>query len=220
VLFSGARIIILDEPTSAISPPRGCIACSRSCAPSVPAGAASSSSRTSSTTCWAIADHSGRSSANGRRIVTEDAAIIDKGWVIERMIGSGHRDLEESYTGAIALDSKPAAPVYLAVRGHLGRAGLRRHYARCQGGRGLLGVYGFMGCGQIELARALFGKLKSTAGTMTSERQGPAPAQHGRCAPRRCRLRSRKPPFDAVLPGGRSTRTCRSACWAASRGFG
>ena len=28
----------------------------------------------------------------------------------------------------------------------------------------MLGVYGFMGCGQIELARALFGKLRTDAG--------------------------------------------------------
>jgi ribose transport system ATP-binding protein len=31
----------------------------------------------------------------------------------------------------------------------------------------VLGVYGFMGCGQIELTRALFGKLKPIAGSLT-----------------------------------------------------
>src|SRR5262249_27219221 len=31
----------------------------------------------------------------------------------------------------------------------------------------VLGVYGFMGCGQIELARALFGKLRPRTGTMS-----------------------------------------------------
>ena len=51
VLFSGARIIILDEPTSALSPPevQRLFAVLRGCAP---AAAASSSSRTSSRTCW------------------------------------------------------------------------------------------------------------------------------------------------------------------------
>jgi ribose transport system ATP-binding protein len=84
------------------------------------------------------------------------------------MIGSGHEDLEESYTGAIALDSKPDAPVILAVRG----LGAGRAFADVsldvRAGE-VLGVYGFMGCGQIELARALFGKLRSTAGTLTSD---------------------------------------------------
>ena len=104
---------------------------------------------------------------NGRRIVSEAADRIDKAWVIERMIGRGHEDLEESYTGAIALDSKPDAPVVLAVRG----LGAGRAFADVsldvRAGE-MLGVYGFMGCGQIELARTLFGKLKSTAGTLTS----------------------------------------------------
>jgi ribose transport system ATP-binding protein len=33
----------------------------------------------------------------------------------------------------------------------------------------ILGVYGFMGCGQIELTRALFGKLKPDAGSLAVE---------------------------------------------------
>ena len=51
VLFSGARIVILDEPTSALSPPevQRLFEVLRACAR---AGAASSSSRISSTTCW------------------------------------------------------------------------------------------------------------------------------------------------------------------------
>src|SRR5216683_726121 len=105
---------------------------------------------------------------NGRRIVTEGAAKIDKGWVIERMIGSGHEDLEESYTGVIALDSKPGAPVILAVRGLSAGRAFADVSLDVRAGE-VLGVYGFMGCGQIELARALFGKLKSTAGTLTSD---------------------------------------------------
>src|ERR1700704_1005692 len=166
VLFSGARIIILDEPTSALSPPevhrlfevlravraggRSIVFIARFLADVL-----------------AIAD-TVTIFRNGRPIVTEDAAIIDKGWGIERMIGSGHEGLEESYTGGIALDSKPAAPVILAVRG----LGAGRAFADVsldvRAGE-VLGVYGFMGCGQIELARALFGKLKSTAGTLTSD---------------------------------------------------
>ena len=103
---------------------------------------------------------------NGR-IVTEDAAKIDKGWVIERMIGSGHEDLEESYTGAIALDSKPDAPVILAVRGLSAGRAFADVSLEVRAGE-VLGIYGFMGCGQIELARALFGKMKSTAGSLRS----------------------------------------------------
>src|SRR4029077_16813001 len=38
---------------------------------------------------------------NGRKIVTGPTAGIDKLWVIERMIGSGHEELGETYTGAL-----------------------------------------------------------------------------------------------------------------------
>jgi ribose transport system ATP-binding protein len=43
----------------------------------------------------------------------------------------------------------------------------------------VLGIYGFMGCGQIELARALFGKIKPEGGALRSTARPPAPAQHG-----------------------------------------
>jgi ribose transport system ATP-binding protein len=102
---------------------------------------------------------------NGRRVVTEPAAGIAKGWVIERMIGRGHEELEESYTGTIALDSKPQAPVVLAVCG----LGAGRAFADVsldiRAGE-VLGIYGFMGCGQLELARILFGKLKPDQGSL------------------------------------------------------
>jgi ribose transport system ATP-binding protein len=115
VLFSGARIIILDEPTSALSPPE----VHRLFEVLLAVRASGRSIVFIShflDDVLAIAD-TVTIFRNGRRIVTEDAAKIDKGWVIERMIGSGQEDLEESYTGAIALDSKPGAPVILAVRG-------------------------------------------------------------------------------------------------------
>ena len=53
VLFSGARIIILDEPTSALSPPEVERLFGDAAAPARRAGAASSSSRISSTTSCA-----------------------------------------------------------------------------------------------------------------------------------------------------------------------
>ncbi len=164
VLFSGARIVILDEPTSALSPPevqrlfevlRGVQASGRSIV----------------FISHFIDDVLAVSDTvtifrNGRRIVTEPAAGLSKAWVIERMIGRGHEELEESYTGAIALDSKPDAPVVLAVRG----LGVGRAFADVsldiRAGE-VLGVYGFMGCGLIELARTLFGKLRPRAGTLT-----------------------------------------------------
>jgi len=164
VLYSGARIIILDEPTSALSPPevhrlfevlRGVKASGRSIV----------------FISHFLDDILSVSDAvtifrNGRRVATESTAKIDKGWVIERMIGKGHEELEESYTGQIHLDSKPAAPIVLSTKGlSVGRA-FADVSLDVRAGE-VLGIYGFMGCGQIELTRALFGKLKPQAGSLS-----------------------------------------------------
>jgi len=166
VLFSGARILILDEPTSALSPPevqrlfevlRG-----------VRAGGRSVVFISHFLDDVLAVSDTVTVFRNGQRVATEPAAAIDKGWVIERMIGRGHADLEESYTDAIALDSKPDAPIVLAVRGlAVGRA-FSDVSLDIRAGE-VLGVYGFMGSGQIELARTLFGKLKPRAGTISIE---------------------------------------------------
>src|SRR5215207_3157895 len=98
VLFSGARIVILDEPTSALSPPevqrlfevlRGVRASGRSIV----------------FISHFLDDVLGISDTvtifrNGRLIATEAAGTVDKGWLIQRMIGRGHEELEGSYTGA------------------------------------------------------------------------------------------------------------------------
>jgi ribose transport system ATP-binding protein len=166
VLFSGARIIILDEPTSALSPPevqrlfevlRGVRASGRSI---VFISHFLDDVLAVSDTVTVF--------RNGRRIVSEAAAGVDKAWVIERMIGRGHEELEESYTGNIKLDSKPSAPVVLALRG-LGAGRAFEGVSLDVRAGEVLGVYGFMGCGQIELARTLFGKLRPRAGTMSIE---------------------------------------------------
>ena len=62
----------------------------------------------------------------------------------------------------------------------------------------ILGIYGFMGCGQIELARALFGKIMPGSRHARHRRQAARAAQHGGGPPGRHRLRARKPPRDAV----------------------
>ena len=152
VLFSGARIIILDEPTSALSPPeierlfavlrrlarrghqhRLHLALPRRHAARLRHGD----------------DVPQRPEDRRRRA----AAEIDKRWLIERMIGGGREELEESYTGEITLPT--------AGR----RAGRARTRAGCRWPRAfrdvslevrageVLGIYGFMGCGQLELAR-------------------------------------------------------------------
>ena len=93
---------------------------------------------------------------NGRKVGESAVGEIDKAWLIHRMIGRGHEELEESYTGEIQLESREQAPVVLQTEG-LTRAGAFEGVSLEVRKGEVLGVYGFMGSGQLELARTLFG---------------------------------------------------------------
>ena len=164
VLFSGARIIILDEPTSALSPPEierlfGVLSKLKA------------SGRSIIFISHFLDDILKIADAitifrNGRKVAdAEVTEAIDKGWIIERMIGSGREELEESYLGQIKLDSRPDAPVALAARGLTLAPAYRDVSFEARAGE-VLGVYGFMGCGQLELARTLFGRLRADRGSL------------------------------------------------------
>jgi ribose transport system ATP-binding protein len=161
VLFSGAHIIILDEPTSALSPPeverlfallrrlraaqRGIVFISHFLDDVL-------------TICDRVTVL-----RNGRAIATEPCATVDKRWVIDRMIGSGHAELEDSYLSDIPLQSRRDAQVVLALDG-LSHSGAYRDVSlRVHAGE-ILGIYGFLGAGQLELARTLFGRLPAEQG--------------------------------------------------------
>ena len=163
VLFSGARIIILDEPTSALSPPE------------IERLFAVLRRLKSEGTSFVFISHflddvlavSDRVTVfrNARRIATVGAHEVDKSWLIERVIGHGHAELEETYTGEIELVSDPVAPTVIEASG-LGRRGLFRDVSFTVRAGEVLGLYGFMGAGQLELARALGGKIRPETGEL------------------------------------------------------
>jgi len=164
VLFSGARIIILDEPTSALSPPE----VERLFAVLRPLKASGRSIVFIShflDDVLRIAD-TVTVLRNGEKIVSAPTGEIDKRWIIERMIGAGHDQLEESYIADIQLEDRSDRPVVLEVDGlSYGRAYRGVGFALRAGE--VLGIYGFMGCGQLELARTLFGRLRADQGRLS-----------------------------------------------------
>jgi ribose transport system ATP-binding protein len=163
VLFSGARIIILDEPTSALSPPeieRLFSLLRRLCA-------GGRSIIFISHFLDDILDISDSVTVfrNGRHVASAASGSIDKAWLIENMIGRDHEDLAQSYVKPVMLASRPEAEVLLAARG-LGRAGAFRDISLDVRAGEVLGIYGFLGSGQLELARSLFGKVKAERGVV------------------------------------------------------
>ncbi|MFV0473322.1 MAG: sugar ABC transporter ATP-binding protein [Pikeienuella sp.] len=159
VLFSGAEILILDEPTSARSPPEveRLFAVLRKLREE---GRSMIFISHFLDDVLAISDRI-TVFRNGRKVVTEAAAALDKPAVIGHMIGRRSADLHMGEVADLAGDD--SRKVALSVRGaSMGRA-LDRFSIDLRAGE-ITGVYGFMGCGQIELARALFGKLPLSEG--------------------------------------------------------
>ncbi len=154
VLFSGAQIIILDEPTSALSPPevkqlfdvlrrlrsegRSIIFISHFLDDVV-----------------AISDRV-TVFRNGQKVITEDTVNLTKDSIISHMIGRGSKGMHMGEDAELKGDDQK--PVVLSVEGVSDGRSLRDFSIDLRAGE-ITGVYGFMGSGQIELARALFGKL-------------------------------------------------------------
>src|SRR5215470_1948196 len=148
VLFSGARIIILDEPTSALSPPE------------VERLFATLHRLRDEGTAIIFISHfiedilrvsdAVTVFRNGRKVTDTAAATTSKGALIEAMIGKGREALEHSYTDDLMLPRASDSAVVLRVdQLSLGRS-LRHVSFEARAGE-VLGVYGFMGCGQQEL---------------------------------------------------------------------
>ncbi len=163
VLFSGAEIIILDEPTSALSPPeieRLFEILRRLRASGKSIIFISHFLDDVLAICDSITVF-----RNGRKIATTPAVNVDKLWIIEQMIGAGHEDLEESYLGERRLTERSGAAVVLESR-DLTKSGAFANVSLNVHAGEVLGIYGFMGSGQLEFARALFGKIAPDGGSI------------------------------------------------------
>jgi ribose transport system ATP-binding protein len=163
VLFSGARIIILDEPTSALSPPE------------VERLFATLRRLRDEGTAIVFISHfiedilrvsdTVTVFRNGRKVAETRAASITKAALIEAMIGRGGEALEHSYTDDLMLPPPSGGAVVLKVDQLSLSRSLQDVSFEARAGE-VLGIYGFMGCGQQELSRVLFGKLKPDQGTL------------------------------------------------------
>lgn len=168
VLFSGARIVILDEPTSALSPPE------------VERLFATLRRLREQGTSIVFISHfiedillvsdTVTVFRNGRKVAETASAATSKGALIEAMIGRGGEALEHSYTDDLMLPQPRDSQTVLKVDQLSLSRSLKDISFEARAGE-VLGIYGFMGCGQQELSRILFGKLKPDSGTLLVEGQ-------------------------------------------------
>jgi ribose transport system ATP-binding protein len=168
VIFSGARIIMLDEPTSALSPPetRRLFEFIRTL---------KSQGKTIIFVSHFLEDVlevSDRITVlkNSRKVTTLDARGATKHQLVEQMIGTDAKILQQMYEGdanaAIArARSREPGPIALTVE-HLSKPGAFNDISFSLRDGEILGLFGFMGAGQIQLARCLFGAERPSAGRM------------------------------------------------------
>ena len=154
VLFSGARIIILDEPTSALSPPE----VERLFTVLRRLRGEGRSIVFISHFLDDVLTISDRVTVfrNGAKVVTAATPTLTKDSVIAHMIGRGSLDMHMGERAELTSDDSRA--VVMSVVGISDGRALHNVSLSLRQGE-ITAVYGFMGCGQIELSRALFGKI-------------------------------------------------------------
>lgn len=166
VIFSGAQIIILDEPTSALSVPE-----TRRLFEFIARLKAQGKTVIFiSHFLEDVLEITDRITVlkNARKVATVPTATATKHQLVELMIGSDAKLLQQMYdeTSAGSLPQRRAGEVHLQVHS-LTQAGAF-HAVSFELRRGeILGLFGFMGAGQIQLARCLFGAEQPQSGEIT-----------------------------------------------------
>jgi len=173
-VHSGARVLILDEPTSALSPPetrRLFDLIRRLRARGVAVVFISHFIEDVLEICDRVTIL-----RDGRCLGTEEAAKLDKHEVIRRMLGRSDDHVEAGYESGAVLPPRTAAPPVLRAQGlslpgALADVSLEVSSGEC------LGLYGFVGAGHRELIQALAGALPEAAGQVLLDDRPLAPGQ-------------------------------------------
>lgn len=179
-LHRGARALILDEPTSALSPPEtrrlfGLIDRLRK------RGVAVVFISHFIEDVLEICDRV-TILLNGRRVETSPASAITKHYVIHTMLGHALAGEERGYETAVQLPPRAGGPPRLSVqsasrRGAFDDVSLEVAPGEC------LGLYGFVGAGHQELVHALGGGLPLDGGAVRlDDRPLPAGDTHAAAA--------------------------------------
>ncbi len=169
VIFSGARIIILDEPTSALSTPET----RRLFAFIASLKAQGKTIIFISHFLEDVLEITDRITVlkNSRKVMTLPTSTATKHTLVELMIGSDAKILQQMYEEegtAVARQERQLGAAALSTTG-LTQPGAFSHVSLSVHKGEILGIFGFMGAGQIQLARCLFGAEHAQSGTLALE---------------------------------------------------
>jgi ribose transport system ATP-binding protein len=163
IVFSGAEIIILDEPTSALSVPESerLFALMRGLRER---GKSLIFISHFLEDVLAVADRV-TILKNSRNVDTLVSKGLTKHRLIELMIGSDASALADGYEQGVTLPPASTAETVLEIRG-LSADRVFSDINLTVGAGEVVGMFGFLGAGMTEVARTLFGQLKPRAGSM------------------------------------------------------
>ncbi|HET8524350.1 MAG TPA: sugar ABC transporter ATP-binding protein [Thermomicrobiales bacterium] len=163
VVFSGADIIVLDEPTSALSTPEA----ERLFALMRQLRARGKSMIFIShflEDVLAVADRI-TVLKNGAKVATLPNQGLTKSRLIELMIGADATALAESYEGGVTLPPAAQSPAVIELQGLSLRGAFSDIDLTVHSGE-IAGIFGFLGAGMTDVARAIFGQVRPDKGTI------------------------------------------------------
>ncbi|MBX3071084.1 MAG: sugar ABC transporter ATP-binding protein [Thermomicrobiales bacterium] len=168
VINSGADIIILDEPTSALSPPEA----ERLFQLMRNLKASGKSLIFISHFLEDVLAISDRVTVlkNSNLVGTYQASELTKHRLVQLMIGRDDSTLAESYESGVALPAPIESRAVLSVRDLACEGEFQDITFDVHKGE-ILGLFGYLGAGMTEIARALFGTLKTQNGHITLDDQ-------------------------------------------------
>jgi ribose transport system ATP-binding protein len=163
-LFSGAKVIILDEPTSALGLDE-----SKLLFDTLHSLAGKGSSFVLVTHILEeVIGNADRVTVlrDGRLVCTQDVSKVTKSQLVDLMMGTDAKVLRSTYEGdAVTLPVASTAEPALEVKGLVALPMVRGVDLTVRSGE-IVGIYGDLGSGHIQLAEAIFGLLPSTDGAV------------------------------------------------------
>ena len=164
-LFSGADVIVLDEPTSALSPSERDLLFAT-------LHRLKEEGRSFVLVSHILEEVIGNADRvtvlrDGRRVTTTDARSTTKSELVDLMLGTEAQVLRATYEGNVVdLPAASTAPVVLEIRDLVWHPSVRGVSLTVRRGE-VVGIYGDLGSGHFDLAGCVFGLKRPAEGTIS-----------------------------------------------------